>query len=106
MKQVIAPILESVTNIVDLNLELSCISIYQSIITDIEIQTGAKSNLNRDLPEDKIAELPEVKASLSARIFTFKYHTFSPSRISFDNVEVWRSVFLFATCSSMVLSRR
>jgi len=68
LKQVIAPILESVTNVVDLNLELSCVQIYQSIITDIEIQTGAKSNLNRDLPEDKIAELPEVKAALSARV--------------------------------------
>ncbi len=59
------------TNIVDLNLELSVVQIYQAMITDIEIQTGAKSTLNRDLPEDQIAELPEVKALLKTRIIRY-----------------------------------
>eukprot|EP00026_Physarum_polycephalum_P003083 Phypoly_transcript_03092.p1 GENE.Phypoly_transcript_03092~~Phypoly_transcript_03092.p1 ORF type:complete len:847 (+),score=180.92 Phypoly_transcript_03092:122-2542(+) len=68
LKQVITPILETVTNIADLNLELSCVQIYQALITDIEIQTGAKSSLNRDLPEEQISELPDVKALLAARV--------------------------------------
>lgn len=68
LKQIIAPILDSVTNIVDLNLELNIVQIYQAMITDIEIQTGAKSTLNRDLPEDQIAENPEVKALLKTRV--------------------------------------
>jgi hypothetical protein len=68
LKQIIAPILDSVTNIVDLNLELNIVQIYQAMITDIEIQTGAKSTLNRDLPEEQIAENPEVKALLKTSI--------------------------------------
>jgi len=68
LKQIIAPILDSVTNIVDLNLELNIVQIYQAMITDIEIQTGAKSTLNRDLPEELIAENPEVKALLKTRV--------------------------------------
>jgi len=68
LKQIIAPILDAVTNIVDLNLELNVIQIYQAMITEIEIQTGAKSNLPRDLPEDQIAENPDVKALLKTRV--------------------------------------
>jgi len=68
LKQIIAPILDAVTNIVDLNLELNAVQIYQAMITDMEIQTGARSTLSRDLPEDKIVENPEVKAILGSRV--------------------------------------
>jgi Ras GTPase-activating-like protein IQGAP2/3 len=68
LKQIIAPVLDSVTNIVELNLELNAVQVYQAMITDVEIQTGVKSEYNRDLKEEQILEDPQVKSILKARI--------------------------------------
>lgn len=68
LKQIIAPVLDSVTNIVELNLELNAVQVYQAMITDVEIQTGVKSEYNRDLKEDQILEDPQVKSIVKASI--------------------------------------
>eukprot|EP01113_Clastostelium_recurvatum_P027013 TRINITY_DN324_c0_g1_i3.p1 TRINITY_DN324_c0_g1~~TRINITY_DN324_c0_g1_i3.p1 ORF type:complete len:832 (+),score=362.11 TRINITY_DN324_c0_g1_i3:64-2559(+) len=68
LKQVIAPILDTVINQADLNLELNPVTIYHTMISDIEIQTGTKSNLNRNMKEDEILEQPDVKRILGQRI--------------------------------------
>lgn len=49
-------------------LELNPVVAYQAMISDIEVKTGQKSTMDRSLPEDKIMELPEVKALLASRV--------------------------------------
>jgi len=68
LKQIIAPVLDSVTNIVELNLELNAVQVYQTMITDVEIQTGAKSELSRDLKEEQIMENVQVKTIIKTRV--------------------------------------
>ncbi|GAM18809.1 hypothetical protein SAMD00019534_019840 [Acytostelium subglobosum LB1] len=67
--QTIAPLLEqAVINAPDLNLELNAVQIYQGMISEQEIQTGAKSNMNRGLPEEQILAMREVQDILAARV--------------------------------------
>ncbi|EGC29378.1 Ras GTPase-activating protein [Dictyostelium purpureum] len=69
LKQIIAPILENnVVNAPDLNLELNAVQVYQNMISEQEIQTGAKSTLNRGLGEDQIIQLKEVQNILEPRV--------------------------------------
>ncbi|KAM9961780.1 hypothetical protein ACTFIR_004641 [Dictyostelium discoideum] len=69
LKQIIAPILENnVVNAPDLNLELNAVQVYQNMISEQEIQTGAKSTLNRGLAEDQIIQLKEVQSILEPRV--------------------------------------
>eukprot|EP01132_Coremiostelium_polycephalum_P005779 gene5779-7189_t len=69
LKQIIAPILENyVVNSPDLNLELNAVQVYQNMISEQEIQTGAKSTLNRGLGEDQIVQLKEVQDILNPRV--------------------------------------
>jgi len=69
LKQIIAPILENnVVNAPDLNLELNAVQVYQNMISEQEIQTGAKSTLNRGLGEDQIIQLKEVQQILEPRV--------------------------------------
>ncbi|GAM19221.1 hypothetical protein SAMD00019534_023960 [Acytostelium subglobosum LB1] len=69
LKQIIAPILENhVINAPDLNLELNAVQIYQNMISEQEIQTGAKSTMNRGLAEDQILQIKEVQDILAPRV--------------------------------------
>ncbi|EGG18524.1 RasGTPase-activating protein [Cavenderia fasciculata] len=69
LKQIIAPILENyVINVPDLNLELNPVQVYQNMISEIEIQTGSKSTLNRGLAEEQIIQLKEVQDILAPRV--------------------------------------
>eukprot|EP01133_Synstelium_polycarpum_P004372 gene4372-5114_t len=69
LKQIIAPILENyVINAPDLNLELNAVQVYQNMISEQEIQTGAKSTMNRGLAEEQILQLKEVQDILAPRV--------------------------------------
>ncbi|EFA81719.1 RasGTPase-activating protein [Heterostelium album PN500] len=69
LNQIIAPILENhVINAPDLNLELNAVQIYQNMISEQEIQTGAKSTMNRGLAEEQILQLKEVQDILAPRV--------------------------------------
>lgn len=68
LKQIIAPVLDSVTNIVELNLELNAVQVYNAMITDQEIQTGIKNEQTRETKEDKIVADPQVKEIIRGRV--------------------------------------
>jgi len=52
----------------DINLELKPANVYQTMISEEEIRTGQKSTRERNLPEDKIVEIPEVQAMIQERL--------------------------------------
>jgi len=67
LKTVLAPILKSVMT-KEFNLELKPAVIYQTMISEQEVTTGQKSTLKRNLTEDKIMELKEIKAIVNTRV--------------------------------------
>jgi len=67
LKTVVGPILKSFIAKGDVNLELNPTVIYQSMISEQEIRTGAKSTLERNLTADQIMELKEVQAAVKER---------------------------------------
>jgi len=49
------------------SLELNPTAVYHTMINEVEISTGMKSNMDRSLPEEKILELEEVKTIIKNR---------------------------------------
>lgn len=67
LKSVLGPLLKNfITK--DLNLELKPQNIYQAMINDREIDSGQKSTLDRNLPEEKILEIPEIQSTIESRV--------------------------------------
>eukprot|EP01099_Mayorella_cantabrigiensis_P000423 TRINITY_DN1192_c0_g5_i2.p1 TRINITY_DN1192_c0_g5~~TRINITY_DN1192_c0_g5_i2.p1 ORF type:complete len:570 (+),score=148.18 TRINITY_DN1192_c0_g5_i2:80-1789(+) len=66
LKSSLSPVLTKVIQMEDLNLELSPLLVYQQMINDIEIKTGEKSNLERNVPEDQARQNAEVGKILEA----------------------------------------
>jgi len=52
----------------ELNLELNPLNIYQTRLNEIEIETGEKSTLERNVPEEQAANDPDVKKILHQRL--------------------------------------
>eukprot|EP01098_Paradermamoeba_levis_P003688 TRINITY_DN1650_c0_g1_i3.p1 TRINITY_DN1650_c0_g1~~TRINITY_DN1650_c0_g1_i3.p1 ORF type:complete len:454 (+),score=145.55 TRINITY_DN1650_c0_g1_i3:133-1494(+) len=68
LKKILSPILTSVIRRDDLSLELNPTIVHGQIISEIEIKTGEKSNMERNVTEDQAVKVPEVKAVLDKRI--------------------------------------
>jgi len=66
LKALISPLMKSV-NLNDINLEIKPSLVYSVMINEAEINSGQKSNLDRNLPEEQILENPEVKEILRQR---------------------------------------
>jgi Ras GTPase-activating-like protein IQGAP2/3 len=67
LKTVLSPILKNVIT-KDINLELKPMMIYQTMISDQEISTGQKSTMDRNLTEDQILDVKEVKEIIRTRV--------------------------------------
>ncbi len=77
LKTVIGPIMKTVIT-KDINLELKpqmvpiawylMMKVYQTFISDQEIRLGEKSNMQRNLTEDQIMEIKEVKEIINSRL--------------------------------------
>lgn len=67
LKTVLTPLLKEVVS-KDFNLELKPSIVYQQMINEEEIKTGEKSKLKRDLTEEEIMEVKEVKEIINSRI--------------------------------------
>lgn len=69
LKVVLAPILkEVIKKDKEVVLELKPGTIYQTMINEEEIRTGEKSNLDRNLTEDQIVELPAIQKIIKSRV--------------------------------------
>jgi Ras GTPase-activating-like protein IQGAP2/3 len=67
LKTTLAPLIQQVVKQQDIMLDMRPTGVHQWLINEKEIRTGEKSTLDRNLPEDKILELPEVTAVLKTR---------------------------------------
>jgi len=67
LKTTLAPLIQQVVKQQDIMLDMNPLAVHQWLINEKEIRTGEKSTLDRNLPEDQIMELPEVKAVLKTR---------------------------------------
>lgn len=67
LKTTLAPLIQQVVKQQDIMLDMRPTGVHQWLINEKEIRTGEKSTLDRNLPEDKILELPEVTAVLKSR---------------------------------------
>jgi len=68
LQAVLGPMIKDMLQKGNVNLELKPQMIYQGMINEKEIATGEKSNLDRNLNEEQIMELPEVQAIVKERI--------------------------------------
>eukprot|EP00005_Dracoamoeba_jomungandri_P001282 CAMPEP_0174252074 /NCGR_PEP_ID=MMETSP0439-20130205/1701_1 /TAXON_ID=0 /ORGANISM="Stereomyxa ramosa, Strain Chinc5" /LENGTH=892 /DNA_ID=CAMNT_0015332565 /DNA_START=22 /DNA_END=2700 /DNA_ORIENTATION=- len=68
LKQTLGPLLGQVMDKSDLSLELHPLMIYQGMIAEKEITTGEKSSLERNIPEEKAMQNPQVKAIMKKRL--------------------------------------
>eukprot|EP01099_Mayorella_cantabrigiensis_P006851 TRINITY_DN585_c0_g1_i1.p1 TRINITY_DN585_c0_g1~~TRINITY_DN585_c0_g1_i1.p1 ORF type:complete len:871 (+),score=226.12 TRINITY_DN585_c0_g1_i1:44-2656(+) len=68
LKQTLSPILNKFLAKEDMNLELGALGIYQNMINDIEIRTGEKCPLDRNITEEEAAKNPDVDAILQKRL--------------------------------------
>jgi len=68
LRSTLGPLLKIVMDKVDLSLELHPTVIYQSMINEMEIRTGEKSTLERNIPEEKAMNNPEVKSIMNQRL--------------------------------------
>eukprot|EP01117_Protostelium_nocturnum_P020952 TRINITY_DN97_c0_g1_i1.p1 TRINITY_DN97_c0_g1~~TRINITY_DN97_c0_g1_i1.p1 ORF type:complete len:852 (-),score=397.92 TRINITY_DN97_c0_g1_i1:65-2620(-) len=67
LKSLLSPLIKNVIG-KDVNLELRPSNVYNAMISDIEISTGEKSQLDRNLKEEQIAEIEEVKSIIKTRV--------------------------------------
>eukprot|EP01117_Protostelium_nocturnum_P002977 TRINITY_DN13906_c0_g1_i1.p1 TRINITY_DN13906_c0_g1~~TRINITY_DN13906_c0_g1_i1.p1 ORF type:complete len:845 (-),score=237.82 TRINITY_DN13906_c0_g1_i1:97-2631(-) len=67
LKNAFTPVVKNVIS-KDMNLELKPSIVYNTMINEMEISTGEKSQMDRNLTEDQIAELPKVKEIIKARV--------------------------------------
>jgi Ras GTPase-activating-like protein IQGAP2/3 len=67
LKKVIGPVVVDVMGKADLNLEVNPKIVYQAMINEEEIQTGQKSKKPKNLSEEKIMEIEEVKTIIKGR---------------------------------------
>lgn len=58
LKTTLAPLIQQVVKQQDIMLDMRPTAVHQWLINQKEIRTGEKSTLDRNLPEDKIMELP------------------------------------------------
>lgn len=68
LRSTLGPLLKIVMEKTDLSLELHPTVIYQSMINEMEIRTGEKSTLERNIPEEKAMSNPEVKSIMNQRL--------------------------------------
>lgn len=68
LRTTLGPLLKVVMEKKDLSLELNPMLIYTSMINEMEIKTGEKSTLERNLPEEKVLQNPELKSIMKSRI--------------------------------------
>jgi Ras GTPase-activating-like protein IQGAP2/3 len=67
LKKTLQPLLSSLMEKTELNLELHPLIIYQGIINDQEMETGQKSTLERGISQEQALQNPDVKRILTAR---------------------------------------
>jgi len=68
LKKTLAPLVQTVVDKNDLNLELHPLQIYIAMINESEIKTGEKSTLERNVTEEQAAQNPDVKRISAERI--------------------------------------
>jgi len=68
LKKTLAPLVQTVVDKNDLNLELHPLQIYNSMINEAEIKTGEKSSLERNVTEEVASQNPEVKKITDERL--------------------------------------
>ncbi|KAL6067246.1 Ras GTPase-activating-like protein rgaA [Balamuthia mandrillaris] len=68
LKTTLGPLLKTVMEKADLNLELHPLLIYQNMINEMEIRTGEKSSLERNIPEEKAMANQQVKTIMKQRL--------------------------------------
>jgi Ras GTPase-activating-like protein IQGAP2/3 len=68
LKTVLGPMIKDMLQKANVNLELKPQMVYQGMINEKEIATGEKTNLNRNLTEEEIMNLPEVESIVKERI--------------------------------------
>eukprot|EP01090_Pellita_catalonica_P007057 TRINITY_DN175_c0_g1_i1.p1 TRINITY_DN175_c0_g1~~TRINITY_DN175_c0_g1_i1.p1 ORF type:complete len:924 (-),score=207.35 TRINITY_DN175_c0_g1_i1:100-2871(-) len=67
LKKTLGAVLKKVMDKKDLSFELHPMAIYYNMINELEIKTGEKSTLDRNISEEQAMEHPEVKATMSKR---------------------------------------
>lgn len=68
LRSTLGPLLKIVMEKTDLSLDLNPMTIYKDMINEMEIRTGEKSTLERNIPEEKAMNNPEVKSIMNQRL--------------------------------------
>ena len=68
LRKTLGPVLKKVMEKTDLNLDIQPKTIYFGMINDLEIKSGEKSKLERNVTDDEAMKHPEVKAIMKKRL--------------------------------------
>lgn len=68
LKKTLTPLMKDLCNRADLNFELNPISVYHAMINQQEVETGQKSNLEKNVTEDVALQNENVKKIINGRL--------------------------------------
>jgi len=68
LKKTLAPLLQTLIDKSEMNLEMNPVNVYQQMITDEELETGQKSTLERKVTDEQALQNDKVQSLLKARI--------------------------------------